>query len=91
VTEDSSDRRQHGPQLTTRQARQGRSGRSVVVVLVVSTVLVILAFAAIWLRHAPALSGPGGQTRAAVKAGSTPIMPARQTPEQPPPSTPIAK
>ena len=80
-----------GAHLSAQQARQGRKGWPIITVLVVSTLLVIVAFAAIWLYHAPGLSGGGGQVQAPAAGGSTPYMPARQTPAAPPPSQPIAR
>ena len=88
MAQSGTSHEEHGPELTVQEARQGRSGRPVVVVLVVSTLLVVLAFAAIWLYHAPGLSGPGGGTRVAASVGSTAAMPARQKPEQPGAPTP---
>jgi hypothetical protein len=77
--------------LSAQDARQGRRGWPVVTVLVVSTVLVIVALAAIWLIHAPASSRGGGQVQVPAGGHSTPYMPARQSPQLPRPSEPIAR
>jgi hypothetical protein len=78
VADTNSPGEEHGPELTVQEARQGRSGRPIVLVLAVSLILVVIAFAAVWLYHAPGFAGPGGQTQVSGKATSAPLKPPRQ-------------
>jgi hypothetical protein len=50
------------PVLNVTEARQGRRGKHVLWVLGISLALIIVGFFAVWMVHAPSLSGPGGSS-----------------------------
>lgn len=79
------------PELPATDARQGRWGRHMLWVLLAGLVLVIIALFGSWAVRAPDLESVDYKSRAVIEEGAptsdSPLLPAKQGDEAPPPAT----
>ena len=88
----SSDRDTEGhPELPATDARQGRWGRHMLWVLLAGLALVVIALFGSWAVRAPDLEAVDHKSRAVIEEGraemDSPLLPAKQRDESPPPAT----